>query len=332
MNFYKSTLLYSLSVFMAVVFSGCGSESGDEVGDAGGGGPYRVVCTVGMVTDVVRELAGEYAVVEGIIGEGVDPHLYKPTRADVIKLQTADLIFYNGLLLEGKMADVLMKMATSGRPVYAVTEKILDDPDYLMEKDDGSGYTDPHVWMDVAGWRTGVAVIARALAAYDPAHAEYYAGRAEAYAEQLSALHAYALEAVATIPEGRRVLVTAHDAFRYMGRAYGLEVRGIQGFSTESEAGVRDLEELVTFIVERKIPAVFVETSVSDKNVRALVEGARSRGHKVRIGGELFSDAMGQPGTYEGSYIGMLDHNVTTIVNALGGQAEGFSRWKRERF
>lgn len=312
--------------FIAMVFSGCGADQGDKASEARGDASYRVVCTVGMITDVVREIAGERAVVEGIIGEGVDPHLYKPNRADVIQLQAADLIFYNGLLLEGKMGDVLLQMATSGRPVYAVTEQILGDEQYLMEKDDDSGYTDPHVWMDVAGWRTGVDVIARGLIDYDPAHAEDYRARAEAYSQRLTGLHDYALEAVATIPEGRRVLVTAHDAFRYMGRAYGLEVRGIQGFSTESEAGVRDLEELIDFIVEREIPAVFVESSVSDKNVRALVEGARARGHEVRIGGELFSDAMGQPGTYEGTYIGMIDHNVTTIVNALGGEAAGFSQ------
>jgi len=239
-------------------------------------------------------------------------------------LNAADLIFYNGLLLEGKMADVLVQVATSGKPVHAVTEKILDDEQYLMEQDDGSNYTDPHVWMDVEGWRTGVEVIAEALAAYDTEHAGDYASRAAAYSEKLRDLHAYAREATATIPEGQRVLVTAHDAFRYLGRAYGLEVRGIQGLSTESEAGVRDLEELIDFIVERNIPAVFVESSVADKNVRALVEGAKARGHQVRIGGELFSDAMGQAGSYEGTYIGMIDHNVTTIVNALGGSAAGF--------
>ncbi|HKK17694.1 MAG TPA: zinc ABC transporter substrate-binding protein [Opitutales bacterium] len=286
--------------------------------------PYRIVCTVGMITDVVRNVAGEHAEVEGIIGEGVDPHLYKPTRADVVKLKAADVIFYNGLLLEGKMADVLVQMATSGKPVHAVTEKILGDEQYLMEKEDAPEYTDPHVWMDVEGWLSGVEVIAKALAVYDSENAEDYMSRAANYSGSLEALHAYALEAMATIPEGQRVLVTAHDAFRYMGRAYGLEVRGIQGISTESEAGVRDLEELVDFIVERNIPAVFVESSVADKNVRALVEGAEARGHEVRIGGELFSDAMGPPGSYEGTYIGMIDHNVTTIVNALGGKAGGF--------
>lgn len=312
----------------SVLFStGCGPqapESGGGVQQRDGDEPYQIVCTVGMITDVVRNIAGEQAVVEGIIGEGVDPHLYKPTRADVVKLSGADVVFYNGLLLEGKMSDVLVRVATTGKPVRAVTEVILESDSYLMAKDDGSEYTDPHVWMDVRGWMQAVPVISDTLTAFDPGNASSYEANAVAYAGQLTRLDAYAKEAMGTIPEGQRVLITAHDAFQYMGRAYGIDVRGIQGISTESEAGVRDLEDLVDFIVENNIPAVFVESSVADKNVRALVEGARARGHEVAIGGELFSDAMGKPGTYEGTYIGMIDHNVTTIVNALGGTAKGF--------
>ncbi|MDP4693339.1 MAG: zinc ABC transporter substrate-binding protein [Opitutales bacterium] len=304
---------------------GCAPSGGDESESVeSGASPYKVVCTVGMITDIVRNVAGDYAEVEGIIGEGVDPHLYKPTRSDVVKLSGADVVFYNGLLLEGKMTDVLVRVATTGKPVKAVTEAILDETDYLMDKEDGSEYTDPHVWMDVSGWLKAVPVVAETLSAYDPANAATYRSNATAYVEQLEALDVYAKKAMATIPEGQRVLVTAHDAFRYLGRAYGIEVRGIQGVSTESEAGVRDLEDLVDFIVKRKIPAVFVETSVADKNVRALVEGSKSRGHPVVIGGSLFSDAMGQAGTYEGTYIGMIDNNVTTIVNSLGGEAAGF--------
>jgi len=285
---------------------------------------YRVVCTVGMITDIVRNVAGEYASVEGIIGEGVDPHLYKPTSRDVVKLSDADVIFYNGLLLEGKMTTVLERFAGQGKVVRAVTEAILNESDYLLNKDGSTELTDPHVWMDVRGWLKAVPVIAASLSEYDPAHAEYYQASAAEYILQLQALDAYAKTTLATIPENQRVLVTAHDAFNYLGRAYGIEVRGIQGISTESEAGVRDLEDLVDFIVVNQIPAVFVETSVADKNVRALVEGARARGHQVVIGGSLFSDAMGQTGTYEGTYIGMIDHNVTTIANALGGKADGF--------
>ena len=303
---------------------GCAEEPDASLVSDGSIEPYKIVCTVGMITDIVVNLAGDYAKVEGIIGEGIDPHLYKPTRGDVIKLSQADVVFYNGLLLEGKMTDVLVGIASKGKLVKAVTEAILVETDYLLEKDDGSAYTDPHVWMDVSGWLRAIPVVAETLAIYDPENAEAYHSNAAFYAEQLEALDAYAKVAMSTIPEPQRVLVTAHDAFQYLGRAYGIEVRGIQGISTESEAGVRDLEDLVDFIVERQIPAVFVESSVADKNVRALVEGARARGHAVIIGGSLFSDAMGQAGTYEGTYIGMIDSNVTTITNALGGHAAGF--------
>ena len=324
MNFYKS--IYTLlSLFLiSHFFVGCAGESDLSQASDGSVEPYKIVCTVGMITDIVRNLAGDYAEVEGIIGEGIDPHLYKPTRGDVVKLSQADVVFYNGLLLEGKMTDVLEGVASTGKPVKAVTEAILEETDYLLEKDDGSEYTDPHVWMDVSGWLRALPVVAETLAVYDPENAEAYRTKAAVYTEQLEALDAYAKEVMSTIPESQGVLVTAHDAFQYLGRAYGIEVRGIQGISTESEAGVRDLEDLVDFIVERQIPAVFVESSVADKNVRALVEGARARGHDVIIGGSLFSDAMGQAGTYEGSYIGMIDSNVTTITNALGGQAAGF--------
>ena len=324
MNFYRSTLCL-VSVFLISHFLlGCAGEPDTRSDTDGSAEPYKIVCTVGMITDIVVNLVGDYAEVEGIIGEGIDPHLYNPTRGDVIKLSQADVVFYNGLLLEGKMTDVLVGIASKGKLVKAVTEAILVETDYLLEKDDGSAYTDPHVWMDVSGWLRAIPVVAETLAIYDPENAEAYHSNAAFYAEQLEALDAYAKVAMSTIPEPQRVLVTAHDAFQYLGRAYGIEVRGIQGISTESEAGVRDLEDLVDFIVERQIPAVFVESSVADKNVRALVEGARARGHAVIIGGSLFSDAMGQAGTYEGTYIGMIDSNVTTITNALGGHAAGF--------
>lgn len=283
--------------------------------------PYTIVCTIGMVADIVRNVAGDHAMVQGLIGEGVDPHLYKPTRGDVVKLSSADVVFYNGLLLEGRMTDLLARVASPGKPVKAVTEAILEDADYLLEKDDNSGHTDPHVWMDVPGWIEAVEVVAKTLSMFDPGNSADYRANAEQYIKKLQVLDEYAKESIASIPESQRVLVTAHDAFNYLGRATGLTVRGIQGLSTESEAGVRDLEGLIDFIIEQKIPAIFVETSVSDKNVRALVEGATARGHSLRIGGTLFSDAMGQSGTYEGTYIGMIDHNVTTITRALGGDA-----------
>ncbi|BBO90609.1 manganese transporter [Desulfosarcina ovata subsp. ovata] len=279
--------------------------------------PIRVGATVGMVADIVREVAGDRAEVTNIIGSGVDPHVYSPTRSDVAVLLKSDIIFYSGLLLEGQMSDVLVKISRK-RPVYAVTELL--KADYLLQ-DKQTGHHDPHVWMDVGGWIKAVDVVVEAMAGFDPPNAELYHRNAKTYQALLHRLDDYARQAIASIPENQRVLVTAHDAFNYMGRAYGIEVKGIQGISTESEAGLKDINRLVDLLVTRRIPAVFVETSVSDKNVKALIEGAAARGHRVTIGGNLFSDAMGSPGTYEGSYVGMIDHNATLISRALGGQA-----------
>ena len=311
------TLVLSLVAGCGEVSSPSGTTGALE-GDARPD-PYRVVATVGMIADIVTEIAGDRARVHGLIGEGVDPHLYKPTRSDVVALNSAEVVFYNGLMLEGKMTDVLVRAARDGRPVYAVTEAILEQGNYVMT--DEADHYDPHVWMDVSGWMRASQVVAESLGEFDPSRRDEYLLRAKVYREKLHQLHLYATEAMESIPESQRVLVTAHDAFSYMGRAYGLEVRGIQGLSTESEAGVKDIEDLVTFLVDRSIPAVFVETSVADKNVRALVEGVQARGHALAIGGALFSDAMGPSGTYQGTYIGMIDHNVTTIVRALGGEA-----------
>jgi manganese/zinc/iron transport system substrate-binding protein len=269
-----------------------------------------------MVADIVREVAGDKADVTNIIGSGVDPHVYSPTRSDVAVLLKSDIIFYSGLLLEGQMTDILAKISRK-RPVYAVTELLSDE--YLL-RDSQTGHHDPHVWMDVNGWSKAVTVVSDKLAAFDPLGADDYRKNADAYQSRLERLDAYARAAINAIPDNQRVLLTAHDAFNYMGRAYGIEVKGIQGISTESEAGLKDINRLVDLLVNRRIPAVFVETSVSDKNVKALIEGAAARNHRVTIGGSLFSDAMGPPGTYEGTYEGMIDHNMTVIARALGGK------------
>jgi manganese/zinc/iron transport system substrate-binding protein len=279
--------------------------------------PIRVGATVGMVADIVREVAGDRAQVTNTIGSGVDPHVYSPTRSDVAVFLKSDIIFYSGLLLEGQMTDILAKVSRK-RPVYAVTELLKDD--YLL-RDKQSGHPDPHVWMDVGGWIKAIDVVVEAMAGFDPPNTELYHQNAKAYQDILHRLDDYARQAIASIPDNQRLLVTAHDAFNYMGRAYGIEVRGIQGISTESEAGLKDINRLVDLLARRRIPAVFVETSVSDKNVKALIEGAAARGQRVSIGGNLFSDAMGKPGTYEGTYVGMIDHNATIISRALGGQA-----------
>ncbi len=281
--------------------------------------PYTITTTVGMVNDIVKQVVGDRANANNIIGEGVDPHLYKSTRNDVSTLLNADVIFYSGLMLEGKLADVLVKVARKGKPVFAVTELI--DESYLLEPKEMAGHFDPHVWMDVRGWSKAVEAIAKSLSNVDPINKKFYEQRASDYLLELEKLDTYAKQAIASIPREGRVLITAHDAFNYFGRAYDIEVLGIQGISTESEAGLKDINHLVDLIVQRNIKAVFVETSVADKNVRALIEGAKTKGRDVIIGGSLYSDAMGTPDTYEGTYIGMIDHNITTITRALGGVA-----------
>ena len=274
--------------------------------------PYPIATTVGMIGDVTRELAGDKATVVNIIGEGLDPHVYQPTKEDIDTFQASSLILYNGVHLEGKMGEVLESRTKAGTPVTAVAEA-LSGFDYIED--------DPHLWMDVSAWSQVAANIQASLADFDSANKDYYNERLTNYQATLKDLHAYAQKSLASIPESQRVLVTAHDAFSYLGRAYGLDVRGIQGISTESEAGLQEINALVSYLVENKIPAVFVESSVSDKSVMALIEGAAAQNHKVIIGGELFSDAMGETGTYEGTYVGMIDHNVTTITRALGGEA-----------
>ncbi len=291
-------------------------------------GGLNIVATTGMVADITRHVVGEHGDVVALMGEGVDPHLYKPTASDARKIMNSDMIFYSGLLLEGRMTDTFLKAARMGKTVFPVTELI--EETYLLEPPEFEGHWDPHVWMDVSAWSRAVEAVATALCEQDQEHCDDYKANAKQYNEQLEKLHSYAVSSIASIPKEQRVLITAHDAFNYFGRAYGIEVVGIQGLSTESEAGIEDVNRLVNMIVEKGITAVFVETSVSDRNVKALIEGAKSKGHEVTIGGRLFSDAMGKTDTYEGTYIGMIDHNITTITKALGGTpAEGLGDKKR---
>ena len=279
----------------------------------------RIITTTGMITDIVSQVAGQRAEVVGLIGAGVDPHLYKPTRSDIATLTSGEIVFYNGLLLEGKMTDALIRVATAGKKVFPVSELLAEED--LLEPEQFKGLYDPHVWMDPVSWAKAVVVVRDKLSEYDPEGSAEYAKNAESYLKELEKLNDYAKKVLGSIPKDSRVLVTAHDAFNYLGKRYGIEVMGIQGLSTESEAGVKDIERIIGVLVTRKVPAVFVESTVSKRNIQALVEGAQAQGHQVRIGGELFSDAMGTSGTYEGTYIGMIDHNVTTIARALGGAA-----------
>ncbi|MFO1094483.1 MAG: zinc ABC transporter substrate-binding protein [Planctomycetaceae bacterium] len=280
---------------------------------------YTIVTTTAMVTDIVQHVAGDHADVHGLMGTGVDPHLFRPSTSDHSKLFAADVIFYSGLMLEGGLDPVLKKARERGKPAFAVTDDL--DPVYVRHSEQFEGHPDPHVWNDVSAWSQCVACVARRLAEFDPQHAEEYRTNAKQYRAELAELHAYAKQVIASVPEQQRTLVTAHDAFAYFARAYAIPVRSVLGITTESEAGVEDINSLVEFLVQQRIPAVFVETSVNSRNIEAVIEGAAKRGWTVRIGGTLFSDAMGAPGTYEGTYIGMLDHNATVVAQALGGTA-----------
>ncbi|WP_205599092.1 metal ABC transporter solute-binding protein, Zn/Mn family [Halomonas faecis] len=288
-----------------------------------GGEPLQVVATTGMIADVLRQVGGDAVSVNGLMGPGVDPHLYRQTRSDVRAMTKADAVFWNGLYLEAQLEDFLERLAAR-RPVYAVGEAVPEGERLADEAYDDQ--YDPHVWMDPSRWRHVVVAVRDALSELEPSHAEAFEERADAYLDELESLDDYARQVLESVPESSRVLVTAHDAFGYFGDAYGFEVLGIQGFSTESEAGLARIESLVNELVTRDIGAIFIESSVSDRNVRALIEGAESRGHEVSIGGELFSDAMGPAGSYEGTWLGMLDHNVTAIATALGGDAPAGGR------
>ena len=275
----------------------------------------RVTATVTMVADLVRSVGGERVQIEALMGPGVDPHLYKAAASDVSKLQQADVIFYSGLLLEGKMQDVFNKFARSKRFVYPVTESI--PTDRLLEPPEFAGHYDPHVWFDVPLWKLCVDTVVKGLSEADPAGKDYYEKRAAETRARMDELHQWALKKAAELPAERRILVTSHDAYNYFGRAYGFQVVGLQGISTVTEAGLADMAKLSDFIREKRIRAVFVESSVPHQTIERI-----SKDTGVKIGGELFSDAMGTPGQIEngydlGTYEGMIKHNLNTIVEAL---------------
>lgn len=274
----------------------------------------EVVCTIGMITDVAKIIGGDRMNVVGLMGAGVDPHLYKATESDVNKLARADIILYNGLYLEAKMERIFTQMSRS-KTTVAVSER--NPESSLLDSEDYPGHYDPHVWFDVSLWINAAGVITDTFSGYDPANKQYYKERYDRYREELEKLNAYVTRRAEEIPSQQRVLITAHDAFRYFGKKYGFEVKGLQGMSTEAEAGTRDVIELANFIVARRIKAVFVESSVPERNIRAVQDAVRAQGWNVTIGGELFSDAMGNAGTVEGTYLGMVTHNIDTIVDAL---------------
>lgn len=285
---------------------------------AGARGGRTVVATVAMVGDAVREISGGRIRVETLIGEGVDPHLFRPTRTDISRLLAAEAVFGIGHRLEGRMGDVMDRVRAAGRPVVLMAEAL--PRERLRANPDYPDAADPHVWMDPTLWADAAPAAEAALVRLLPDARESFADNLASFRARCARLDTYAKEVLATVPEHARVLVTAHDAFSYFGARYGFELESIQGLSTEAEANLSAIEALVTKLVERRVPAVFAETSVPDRAVRALIEGAGAQGQRVALGGNLFSDAMGRPGTYEGTYEGMLDHNITTIARALGGR------------
>ena len=277
-----------------------------------------VVATTGMIADAAMQVGGDLVEVQSLMGPGVDPHAYRQTRTDIVAASNADLVLWNGLYLEAQMEEFLLELGQN-QSIVAVAEAVPEN--LLIGHEDYEGRFDPHLWMNPNLWSRVVVNIRDALIEVHPEGEETFTANADAYLAELGDLARYTTEVLSTVPVESRVLLSAHDAFNYFGNAYGFEVVGIQGISTESEAGLQRIAELVDMLVDRDIRAVFVETTVSDRNIRALIEGAAAEGHEVIIGGELFSDAMGEPGTYEGTYIGMIDHNATTIASALGGQA-----------
>lgn len=286
--------------------------------------PLKVVATTGMIADAARQVGGDQVDVQGLMGPGVDPHAYRQTRSDIVAMTQADLVLWHGLYLEAQMEEFFKDLGRRNT-VVAVAEAL--DTSKLRAHDDYADKYDPHIWMSPALWRDAVIEVQAALTAARPEAADVFAANAKAHLAELDALTAYADRVLTAVPDANRILLTAHDAFGYFGADYGYEVMGIQGISTQSEAGLNRIGELVDTLVDRQLKAVFVESSVSDRSMRALIEGAAAKGHEVTVGGELFSDAMGEPGTYEGTYVGMLDHNITVIGGALGADvpARGMS-------
>ena len=300
-----------MACFSVILAAGCGGAG--EAGE-GEGGKIRATTTTTMITDLVRQIGGDQVEVTGLMGPGVDPHLYKASQGDVSALREANVVFYNGLFLEGQMEDILEKTGEQ-KPTVQVTEHIPEEE--LLDSPQYEGQFDPHVWFDATLWRTTVDPVVEQLSELDPEGASEFEQRGEEYKRQIDELDSFVEEEISSIPEEQRVLVTAHDAFNYFGRRYGMEVRGLQGISTEAEAGSRDVQELADFLAENEIKAIFIESSVPPQTIEAVQDAARNRGWELEIGGELYSDAGGDEGTEAETYTGMFRENVETITEAL---------------
>lgn len=294
---------------MAIVLSiACKNDTTDN-------GKLNIVTTTTMITDLVENIGGDAVNVQGLMGSGVDPHLYKASEGDVTKLANADIIFYNGLHLEGKLVEVFEKMESQTKTPIALADEL--DKSNLIGSDYFASNFDPHVWFDIDYFKQFAEKVTEVLVEKDPENATHFQANKEAYLKELDALKTEVAAVIQTLPKDKRILVTAHDAFNYFGKAYGFEVVGLQGLSTATEAGVKDVQKLAAFIIEKDIKAIFVESSVPRRTIEALQAAVNSKDHSVEIGGTLYSDALGNKGTVEGTYIGMFKYNVNTIVNAL---------------
>jgi len=301
-----------LIIFILFSLVACKNDSTKKADD----GKLYIVTTTAMVADAVKNVAGKHAEVISLMGPGVDPHLYKATQGDLKKITDADMIFYNGLHLEGKMTEIFERMSKS-KPVYAITDGINRARLMTVSEGNEEPVYDPHIWFNVRLWSQTLSGIANQLGKVDEENATYYNQKAVHYKAVLDQLNAKAGFQLSTLSKDQRILITSHDAFGYFGDAYKFEVLGLQGMSTASEFGLQDVKRLVDFIVEKKVKAVFVESSVPQKPLEAVIEGCKDKGHDVKIGGSLFSDAMGAADTPEGTYVGMIEHNVKTIMNSL---------------
>lgn len=302
----KLLLLLPILLFFACIQDGNKDQDPDTI---------TIATTTGMINDIVLNIGKDRVSTTSLMGPGVDPHLYKASAKDVSTLSGADMIFYNGLNLEGKMTEVFENMSKRGIKTVAVAESI--DKNRLLQSPTYKGYYDPHVWFDVGLWSNAVARVTESLVNHDPENRDFYIANSAEYLSRLDSLNNFVKAKVNSLPEKKRVLITAHDAFGYFGKAYDFEVIGLQGVSTDSEASTADLQNLSKLIVERKIPAIFVESSVSPKYIEAVKEAVNSRGFNVEVGGVLYSDALGNYGTPEGTYIGMFEYNANTIVDSL---------------
>lgn len=274
----------------------------------------QIVATTTMLADLARTVGGDFVEVHGLMGPGVDPHLYKATPRDVTLMQEADLILYNGLHLEGKLSEIFENLESMDKQIVVISEGLTDD-DLIIEA--STKAPDPHIWFDVRLWKESSRNLLKGLTQIDPTNKEAYSRNFQLYESELDALDAYIKEQISNLPPNARVLITAHDAFQYFGKAYEMEVLGLLGISTVSEAGTGDVKKLADYIVEKQIKAIFVESSVPKKSIIALQEAVRSQGFTVEIGGELYSDSLGSTGTEAETYIGTVKSNIDTIVTAL---------------